>query len=537
MRDLPGACTVVFVGRFTKPAVGLTVLVLVCLGTPGQALAGTRGETLRAGAAATPLLSMRVDTRRIRHRRRLPRDFIGFSSEVPYASRIFGTPATGVNPVADGLFSNIRASRSGGPTLRVGGSSADQTWWNPTRAPRPPGLDFDIDATYFQYMGAFARRNASPLLLTLNLVNSDPATAVEYARGALSVLGPRAIRGFELGNEPDTYQSLTYFTDPQGRPVKERPEGYSFTDYLREYKARADILRGQLGPIPLVGPSACCRPEFISGLPQFLAQERSRLSRASLHEYVGAACPGIAPGTPGYPTRRKLLGADDMNRIMGGFRTAVRQSASVGKKVELTETNSFACGGQPGVSDTFAAALWGAEYLMRTAGTGIVGANLHTFGRAYSPFDFAFIPGRGWSARVRPLYYGVLLFSRATAGRATMLLDPVSRARVREGANAVAFPTLAGKRLRVMVLAKDARRGGIVKIAVPRGARVAELTRLTGRSLGAKGGVKLAGQAAGSRTGRLSGKRRASRVRRRDGAYSFRMAPASGALLELRVRR
>ncbi len=514
----------------------LGVAAGVTSAAPAVAAATAPQESARA--SATPLLSMKVDTRKVRRRVQLPRDFIGFSTEGPYAPRLVGSPAMGTNPVADGLYANIRAAGSGGPTLRIGGSSADQSWWNPSHGPRPPGIDFDVDPAYFQFVRAFARRNTSPLLLTLNLVHSDPATATEYARGALANVGPGLIRGFELGNEADGYPSLPY-KDAQGNPTKQRPQGYSFTDYLREYRERADILRGQVGPIPLVGPSFCCALPFLNNLPTFLAQERSRLARASLHEYVGAACPSIKPGTPSYPTRRKLLAPDDMNRIMAGFRTAVRQSAAVGKKVELTETNSFACGGQPGVSDTFASALWGAEYLMRTAGTGIVGANFHTFGRAYSPFDFAFTPGSGWSGTARPLYYGALLFARATGGQARLLLDPVSRARVRPGANAVAFPTLKGNLLRVMVLAKDARRGGNVTIAVPRGGRVARVTRLRASGLGAKGGVSLAGQsvAASSRNGALRGRFRAANVRRRGGRYTFRMPAASGALLELRVRR
>ena len=51
-----------------------------------------------------------------------------------------------------------------------------------------------------------------------------------------------------------------------------------------------------------------------------------------------------------------------------------------------------------------------------------------------------------------------------------------------------------------------------MSIAVPRGARLATLTRLRAPGLGAKGGVKLAGQsvAAGTRTGLLAGRFRAT---------------------------
>jgi len=481
---------------------------------------------------------MTVDTRRIKRRRRLPAGFLGFSTEWPNAPLIAGRGGTDRNPVAEGLWANLRAAGSGGPTLRVGGSSAEQTWWNPGGAQRPAGIKFDIDEFSLGALKSFRDRNASALVLTLNLAHADPSTAVELARAAVRVLGPGGVRSYELGNEPDTYSSFTYYQDAQGRNVKQRGPGYSFGDYQREYGARAALLRSQVGALPLTGPSACCAEPFIKPFPSFLAQQRPYLGqRASLHEYFGAACPSIKPGTPGYATRRKLLGPDDMKRIIAGFRTAVSQGARAGKQVEVTETNSFACGGQPGVSDAFTSALWAAEYTMRTAGAGVVGANFHTFGRAYSPFDFRQVPGVGYVGNARPLYYGLLLFARATANRATLLLG--TRARVRKGSNAVAFPTLDGRTLRVLVLAKSARRGGIVRIAVPRGARVGRISRLRARGLGARGGVTLAGQsvAPDSRTGFLTGTRRFFAVRRRGGAYRFSMPAAAGALLEVKIRR
>lgn len=489
-------------------------------------------------ASSPELLSMTVDTRRLRHGRRLPRNFVGFSTEIPYATRITGTPGSGFNPVASGLYRAIRAAGSGAPVLRVGGSSAEQTWWNPTARPRPPGIKFDVTEPYLDKLREFRDRNASPLILALNLVNRDPSAATDYARAARRALGRRGVRAYELGNEPDAYPTRSYYNDRSGRAVMQRPPGYSFSDFLGEWDARAGLLRARAGPLPLAGPSACCAAPFIDGLGRFVEREKARLALVSAHQYFGSACSSIRPGTPGYPTREKLLGQADMSRVIAGLQSAAATARRAGKPLVVTETNSFACGGQPGVSDTFASALWAPEYLMRGAAVGVTGMAFHTFGRAYSPFDFSFTAGRGWTGEARPLYYGLLLFARATSNRATILLDPIRRQRVRQGSNAVAFPTIDRHRtLRVLVLAKDSRGGGSVRITVPRGADKARLTRLRAPGLGATHGITLAGQSvsAGSRTGRLAGPMRVRSVRRRDGGYGFSMSAPSAALLELKV--
>ena len=521
--------------------------VLVVLGVIAVVVAARllTPEPERERVAPTPLpkgsselLRMSIDTRVVGARRRVPPSFLGFSTEIPFAERIMGTPGGPPNAVADGLYDALRATGSGAPVLRVGGSSAEQTWWNPAGRPRPAGVRFDITPAYLRQLRAFRRRHASPLVLVLNLAARSPAPAVGYARAARRALGSNGVRAYELGNEPDAYAGLPY-REGSGGQAALRPAGYSFADFLGEWGARARILRDRVGPLPLAGPSVCCAEPFLSRFGEFARKEAPRLALLSLHEYFGAACGGQKPGTPGYPTRRRLLGPDEMDRIIAEFRESVAVGRRLRRPVAVTETNSFACGGQPGVSDTFAAALWAPEYLMRSAAAGVRGLYFHTFGRAYSPFDFLPAPGGQWTGTARPLYYGMLLFARSTANRATILLDPVARQRVRLGSGAVAFPTLdRNGTLRVMVLSKDARRGGSVRIAVPRGAGRARLTRLLAPDLGAKAGVTLAGQAVPERSlsGRLEGRERRETVSRRRGAYRFAMPAASAALLELRVR-
>jgi hypothetical protein len=88
-----------------------------------------------------------------------------------------------------------------------------------------------------------------------------------------------------------------------------------------------------------------------------------------------------------------------------------------GLPFRLAETNSCYGGGKADVSDTFASALWGADYMFRIAQAGGIGVNFHGGGYGwYTPI--AGTRAKGFEPR--PLYYGMKLFREASAGE---LLD------------------------------------------------------------------------------------------------------------------
>ena len=412
-------------------------------------------------------------------------------------------------------------------------------WWNPLlRKPRPDGIQRDFIEEDAYFLKLFRSRTRSPLIVTLNLASRDPSIATDLAQALVRRLGPRAFRAFEVGNEPDVYGERAYYLDSAGRRHTARNRRYEFGNYLFDFRLRAKRLRAAVPRLPLAGPASCCLPSFTERLPQFLRREHKRVRLVAYHEYFGAACPGVGPRNPGYPTRRKLLGPEVIGRVVNRYTPLVAIARRYRKPLRITETNSFACGGKPGISDTFTSSLWAADYMMRMAATGVNGMDFHTFA-PYSPFALGYLPGVGYAGTAQPLFYGMLAFARATANRATILIDPTILARVRRGVNLLPYVTLDRRRtLRVLVINKDSRRGGPARIRVRRGAATARLTRLVAPGLGAKTGVTLAGQSvpALSRDGRLAGRVRAATIRRRGGAYRFQIPRASAALLELKVR-
>jgi hypothetical protein len=75
----------------------------------------------------------------------------------------------------------------------------------------------------------------------------------------------------------------------------------------------------------------------------------------------------------------------------------------------MTEGNSCYHGGKPMVSNTFASALWSADYMLQVAQAGYIGVNLHGGGNGlYTPI--AGDTPQGFVAR--PVFYGMLLAQR-----------------------------------------------------------------------------------------------------------------------------
>jgi hypothetical protein len=184
----------------------------------------------------------------------------------------------------------------------------------------------------------------------------------------------------------------------------------------------------------------------------------------------------------------------------------------------MTETNSCYRGGKPGVSDTLASALWGADLMLDLAARGGKGINFHggpgkaiaasngdhmpgavtaadqetaRKGTFYSPF--AGSRDEGFSAR--PIFYGMMLAERlAGATLYASDFDPGP-------ANATAYAAKAQDGWRVVVINKDP--GARLKLEVDFGEPVrtgAAVWSLEGPALDATAGVTFAGAEVAPRT-------------------------------------
>lgn len=74
--------------------------------------------------------------------------------------------------------------------------------------------------------------------------------------------------------------------------------------------------------------------------------------------------------------------------IVEPYLNATLLAQQIGKPFMMFETNTASCGGFPGISDAFVAALWGLDYSLTMAYSNFTGALFHTGGQNvyYNPF-------------------------------------------------------------------------------------------------------------------------------------------------------
>jgi hypothetical protein len=118
-----------------------------------------------------------------------------------------------------------------------------------------------------------------------------------------------------------------------------------------------------------------------------------------------------AEGPPADPkmTLEFLLKRGKDPAAYGEFETVQAATKQLGRPFRMTEGNSCYHGGKPMVSNTFASALWSADYMLQVAQAGYIGVNLHGGGNGlYTPI--AGDTPEGFVAR--PVFYGMLLAQR-----------------------------------------------------------------------------------------------------------------------------
>ena len=462
------------------------------------------GLTVRGNAAMTPV----------------PRSFLGLSTE--YWSLPLWAARIGL---LERAIAAVHPAGTGSLVLRIGGDSADHSFWDPSAAPLPRWA-FAVAPSWTGRLRALVHALGLRVILDLNLITDTPAQAAAWARAARSALPPRTIAAFEIGNEPDIYSRAGWLSSIIGRAalVRPLPRALTATDYVRDFLADARALDQAAPGTPLAGP-ALARPQVDAGwIAPLEAAARRDLAMVTVHRYPFSAC--AAPGTGAYPTIGRILSPAASAGLAGGLRAAVAAAHDADLPLRVTELNSVTCGGRPGVSNTFATALWAPSTLFALLRAGVDSADIHVRANTINaPFA---LTRHGLVAR--PLLYGLVLFARAL-GRDARLVDTGLSAR--RGLDVSAWSVRVGPRtLHVVVVNRGMRS---VRLALHLPARgVAFIQRLIAPTAASTGLVTFAGQrldAAGRWTGHLA----IGRITPRRGRYTVDVRRRSAALISVRL--
>ncbi len=308
-----------------------------------------------------------------------PSDFLGLSFEMrglPLLAR-YATAggsagaSAGSAPAGSGdLVALLRSLGSG--VLRFGGASADeQVAWvsgsTTARTALPRWASTAIDAHDLAGIAALAHATGWRVLLTVNLGHYDPTAAAQEAAAARAALGPY-LAGIELGNEPDMYVQKR-LRPPSWGPASAGTPAHEAA--VTSYRAQATVYRAAIAAaapgVAVVGPDASTGTPGLAWV-RFAART---LHPALLtdHYYPLSSC--------GYrPTVEELLSPTvrSHEHAMLAAQAAIARAAATPLRVD--EANSISCEGRPGVSDSFASALWALDYTARAMSAGPRGREL-----------------------------------------------------------------------------------------------------------------------------------------------------------------
>jgi hypothetical protein len=428
----------------------------------------------------------------------IPDDFLGFGYEISSVG-VKGLLSPGNHTLVQ-YYRNL--GKQG--VVRIGGNTADFATWSPegqaVSAPKATVTNREVIAD----LGRFLHATGWKLIWNLNLGSGTAESAADQA-GAVADAAKDRLLCFQIGNEPDLFARSGH-----------RQSNYDYAEYHQEFSRFASELRKRLPGAPIGGPDVAGATQWVS---LFANDEGKQIKLLTEHYYrAGQRQPAA--------TFENLLHTDP--RFISRVNELRADSRRYGVPYRLVELNSFSGGGKPGVSDTFASALWALDLLFTLSSYEGAGLNLETglnqlgFVSSYSPiFD-----DRQGHLTARPSYYAMLAFS--LAGRGERLPTDVTAS----DANFTAYGVL--DRLRhswVTLINKDVSKRVQIAISSQSNFASAEVMHLSAPSFDAKGGVTLA-EAEVSADGHWKA-RNVDKPKVTGGHVTLDLAPASAALVRL----
>jgi len=411
---------------------------------------------------------------------KVPVDYTGLSYEAPqlYNPAYFSAANTSLVDAFRGLSSR--------GVLRVGGNLSDVTrwkgasgdfstpkqvagieygktyWeWKLTDASVRANKDGAITPEAIRNLGGFLRATNWKLIYGLNFGCGSPQRAADEAACVMQEVGERLV-AFQVGNEADFFGGRPQFRD----------KPYEFEQYFREYQEFVEAVRAKVPKAPFAGPDTAANMDWVDRFGQ-----RAGNSAVMLSSHFYAMGPAKDPSMD---AAFLLSHNQKLDKQIQQVKQALANSG--GLPFRMTEGNSCFGGGKPGVSDAFASALWGADYMLACAAAGYSGVNLHGGGDGlYAPIAV----GDNLSTELRPLYFG-MQFAEQFAGWELRICTVAGEA------NLTAWLARNVDKHQLALINKD---GAPVEVQLKgglAGRRVSHAMSLSGPGLDAKDGVALA---------------------------------------------
>ncbi len=321
-------------------------------------------------------------------------DFLGLSSTWSDALIMIGSNTSGRNPLFPALLSPLASNMTGPFSIRTSGDT-----------------DGSVTQAAVQPFVELSGEMPAEFILGVNLAAANLSLAEAEAATFAANIPTTKLAAVEIGNEPDEYGSEGF-----------RTASYSFPTFLPQYQQwRAGILAQHA--VSIAGP-AFASDDWTADAQAAIGSGTLAANIVTQHEYL--AC--YDANNP-EPSDFLLQPASSTMHLY--YLTPYAAAAHAGNmRFRVAEMNSICLGGQPGLSNSFSSALWAIDTMFEYANAGVDGVNWNTSydGGAYDLFQFSIwnngLINQYYLEAVRPLYYGLLFFSRAAGNNAKLL--PVS---------------------------------------------------------------------------------------------------------------
>jgi hypothetical protein len=265
----------------------------------------------------------------------VPQRLVGFSVEPGNVCNLVQLAQS--KPALKQLFANLWPG-----TLRIGGNTLEYTSWQPDASAQCKWDKTVYTKALVDSLFNFANSVGWNVTWTTPLKHFDPSQGVPEAlyvatKGA-------AVSSVEFGNEPNKY-------------------GTTYSSYIQNWRTYYNDFRASNTSTPVSGPTTAGLTSTY--LTSFMSDAGPNVSAMTGHFYMGVA------GGTNPPTITDLLSASTVSKERMGLKSALQVANSHGKPLVVNETGSYYHQGQPGVSDVYASALWGADYAFNALDLGV----------------------------------------------------------------------------------------------------------------------------------------------------------------------
>jgi hypothetical protein len=352
--------------------------------------------------------------------------------------------------------------------LRIGGNTVDSP-----KVTIPAQADID---QLFQ----FAKAAGAKVIYSFRLNKGDAYGSATQAKYIADNYAPQLIC-FSIGNEPDIYV-------------------HSYPGYLKAWRPIYEAINQSVPNAIYCGPSLTsnaqpwahdfARDYFSTGKILYVTQ----------HQYAGGAGGKITDPVYG---RGLMLSPEWQAIYQNYYDKFVPPLKESGVPYRLEEGNNFYSGGAKDVSDTFASALWGLDYLYWWAAHGSQGINFHNgdevaAGQNLTPCRYASFTSVPDGYFAHPLAYAIKLFNLGSRGQmipATAVPDAMAK-----DLNFASYAVLGADKATYVTLINKENGAGARDASVTIQAPAATTTKVDtisltapGNDLAAKDGLKLGG--------------------------------------------